>query len=185
MSVRSAQFLLSVTAVAASSLGGIAGVAAGRVVIIGGGNVGTMQQRWSRHTRVTIIDLSLSVSAISMRSSAVVLSRYSLELQHRKMGQGGRPPHWLDFSMPGGRRRPSSPGTPIKTMKKGSVVVDVAIDQNIRPATTATHLRTRRSKHGVVHYSVANIPGVSRTSTLRHHRRNDRVYALALANRAS
>jgi alanine dehydrogenase len=58
----------------------------------------------------------------------------------------------------------------VKTMKKGSVIVDVAIDQGGSIATcdqVTTHENPTFTKHGVVHYSVANIPGaVSRTSTL-------------------
>ena len=58
----------------------------------------------------------------------------------------------------------------VKTMKKGSVIVDVAIDQGGSIETcdhVTTHENPTFEKHGVVHYSVANIPGaVSRTSTL-------------------
>jgi alanine dehydrogenase len=55
-------------------------------------------------------------------------------------------------------------------MKQGSVVVDVAIDQGGSIATcdhVTTHENPTFVKHGVLHYSVANIPGaVARTSTL-------------------
>lgn len=59
----------------------------------------------------------------------------------------------------------------VKTMKKGSAIVDVAIDQGGCIATTARHGATYHDKptfmeHGVVHYSVGNMPGaVARTST--------------------
>jgi alanine dehydrogenase len=58
----------------------------------------------------------------------------------------------------------------VKTMKKGSVIVDVAIDQGGSIETVdhvTTHDHPTYEKHGVVHYSVANMPGaVPRTSTL-------------------
>jgi alanine dehydrogenase len=58
----------------------------------------------------------------------------------------------------------------VKTMKQGSVIVDVAIDQGGSIETVdraTTHDNPSYVKHGVVHYSVANMPGaVPRTSTL-------------------
>ena len=74
----------------------------------------------------------------------------------------------------------------IKTMKKGSVVVDVAIDQGGAVETCdhcTTHDNPTFVKHGVTHYSVANIPGaVSRTSTLALTNAT-LPYALAIANK--
>jgi alanine dehydrogenase len=56
----------------------------------------------------------------------------------------------------------------VKRMKKGSAVIDVAVDQGGCIATTkaTTHARPTYIMHGVVHYAVANMPGaVPRTST--------------------
>jgi len=57
----------------------------------------------------------------------------------------------------------------VKTMKKGSVIVDVAIDQGGSIETidrVTTHDNPCYEKYGVIHYSVANMPGaVPRTST--------------------
>ena len=88
--------------------------------------------------------------------------------------------------MPGGRTPTLVTEDMIKTMKKGSVVVDVAIDQGGSIETCdhcTTHENPTFEKHGVVHYSVANIPGaVSRTSTLGITNATIE-YALALANK--
>ena len=58
----------------------------------------------------------------------------------------------------------------VKTMKQGSAIVDVAIDQGGCIETcdhTTTHDDPTFVKHGVLHYSVANMPGaVPRTSTI-------------------
>jgi len=58
----------------------------------------------------------------------------------------------------------------VKTMKKGAVIVDVAVDQGGSIATVdraTTHENPVYEKHGVIHYAVANMPGaVPRTSTL-------------------
>ncbi len=54
-------------------------------------------------------------------------------------------------------------------MKKGSVIVDIAVDQGGCVETidrTTTHAEPVYEKHGVIHYAVANVPGaVPRTST--------------------
>lgn len=58
----------------------------------------------------------------------------------------------------------------VKSMDEGSVIVDIAIDQggNVETSTHATtHDKPVYEKHGVIHYTVANIPGaVPRTSTM-------------------
>jgi alanine dehydrogenase len=57
----------------------------------------------------------------------------------------------------------------VKSMRDGSVVVDVAIDQGgcIETARPTTHSEPTYVEEGVIHYCVANIPGaVARTSTL-------------------
>jgi len=74
----------------------------------------------------------------------------------------------------------------VKTMKKGSVIVDVAIDQGGIFETidrVTTHENPIYEKHGVMHYSVANIPGaVSRTATIALTNAT-LPYALKLANK--
>lgn len=58
----------------------------------------------------------------------------------------------------------------VKSMDEGSVIVDIAIDQggNVETSSHATtHDKPVYTKHGVIHYTVANIPGaVPRTSTM-------------------
>ncbi|MGE5591832.1 MAG: alanine dehydrogenase, partial [Bacillota bacterium] len=85
---------------------------------------------------------------------------------------GARAPHLVTEDM-------------VKNMKPGSVIVDVAIDQGGSIATVdrvTTHANPTYVKHGVVHYSVANMPGaVPRTST--YALTNVTLpYALKLAN---
>jgi alanine dehydrogenase len=74
----------------------------------------------------------------------------------------------------------------VKSMKPGSVIVDVAIDQGGCVETidrVTTHSDPVYEKHGVIHYAVANIPGaVSRTSTFALTNVT-LPYALALANK--
>jgi len=74
----------------------------------------------------------------------------------------------------------------VKTMKPGSVIVDVAIDQGGIVETSdhvTTHDNPTYVKHGVVHYSVANMPGaVPKTSTLALTN-STLTYALQIANK--
>ncbi|HDE7435723.1 TPA: alanine dehydrogenase [Staphylococcus aureus] len=74
----------------------------------------------------------------------------------------------------------------IKQMKNGSVIIDIAIDQGGIFETTdkiTTHDNPTYIKHGVVHYTVANMPGaVPRTSTLALNNAT-LPYALMLANK--
>jgi len=74
----------------------------------------------------------------------------------------------------------------VKAMKKGAVIVDVAVDQGGSIETVdraTTHSDPTYVKHGVVHYAVANIPGaVPRTSTLALTNAT-MPYALELANK--
>ena len=70
--------------------------------------------------------------------------------------------------IPGGRTPALITEEMVKNMKEGSVIVDVAIDQGGCVETTypTTHDNPVFIKHGVIHYSVSNMPGaVARTST--------------------
>ena len=74
----------------------------------------------------------------------------------------------------------------VKSMEAGSVIVDVAIDQGGSIATidrVTTHTDPTYTKHGIVHYSVANMPGaVARTSTFALTNAT-LPYALQIANK--
>ena len=167
-----AQFLESRYGGAGVLLGGVSGVAPGQVVIIGGGVVGTNAAKIAvgLGARVTVIDLSIERlryldDVFGGRIATVMSNSYNIAEWVAKadlligavLVPGAKTPQLVTEDM-------------VKTMKKGSVIVDVAIDQGGSIATcdkVTTHENPTFVKHGVVHYSVANIPGaVSRTSTL-------------------
>jgi len=167
-----AQFLESRYGGAGVLLGGVSGVAPGQVVIIGGGVVGTNAAKVAAGlgARVTIIDLSIDRlryldDVFGGRVATVMSNSYNIAewvaradlLIGAVLVPGAKTPQLVTEDM-------------VKTMRKGSVIVDVAIDQGGSIATcdrVTTHENPTFTKHGVVHYSVANIPGaVSRTSTL-------------------
>lgn len=167
-----AQFLESQYGGRGILLAGVSGVAAGQVVIIGGGVVGTNAAKIAlgMRARVTIIDLSIErlryLDDIFGGKICTVMSNSYNIAQWVKQADlligavlvpGAKTPILVSEDM-------------VKTMKRGSVIVDVAIDQGGSIATcdhVTTHSDPTFVKHGVIHYSVANIPGaVSRTSTL-------------------
>ncbi len=167
-----AQFLESQYGGRGILLAGVSGVAAGQVVIIGGGVVGTNAAKIAlgMRARVTVIDLSIERlryldDIFGGKVSTVMSNSYNIAQWVKQadlligavLVPGAKTPQLVSEDM-------------VKTMKRGSVIVDVAIDQGGSIATcdhVTTHSDPTFVKHGVIHYSVANIPGaVSRTSTL-------------------
>lgn len=167
-----AQFLESRYGGAGVLLGGVSGVAPAQVVIIGGGVVGTNAAKMAvgLGARVTVIDLSIERlryldDVFGGRIATVSSNSFNIAQWVREadlligavLVPGAKTPQLVTEDM-------------VKTMKQGSVIVDVAIDQGGSIATcdhVTTHENPTFVKHGVLHYSVANIPGaVARTSTL-------------------
>lgn len=167
-----AQFLESQYGGRGVLLGGVSGVAAGQVVIVGGGVVGTNAAKIAlgMRARVTIIDLSIERlryldDIFGGKVCTVMSNSYNIAQWTRQadlligavLVPGAKTPQLVTEEM-------------VKNMKRGSVIVDVAIDQGGSIATcdhVTTHSDPTFVKHGVIHYSVANIPGaVARTSTL-------------------
>lgn len=153
-------------------LGGVPGVEPAQVVIIGGGIVGTNAARVARGmgARVAILDSSAerlrllddlfqgTVMTISSNSYNIAeWTRKADLLVGAVLIHGAKAPNLVTEKM-------------VKRMEPGSVIVDVAIDQG-GCVETCDHVTTHSDptfvRHGVVHYSVANMPGaVARTSTL-------------------
>ena len=183
-----AQFLESQYGGSGVLLGGVSGVAAGQVVIIGGGVVGTNAAKLAvgMRARVTIIDNNIRRlreldDIFDGRVCTVMSNSYNIAewvkqadlLVGAVLIPGAKTPQLVTEDM-------------VKTMKRGSVIVDVAIDQGGSIATcdhVTTHTDPTFVKHGVIHYSVANIPGaVARTSTLALTNAT-LPYALQIANK--
>lgn len=152
-------------------LGGVPGVLPAEVVIIGGGVVGTNAAKMALGlgARVTIVDINVFRLAyiddiFSGRVSTLMYSEYSTAEIIKKADL------LIGAVLVAGAKAPKTVSTEmVKTMKKGSVIVDVAIDQGGSIETIdriTTHDKPSYEKYGVIHYSVANMPGaVPRTST--------------------
>ena len=153
-------------------LGGVTGVERANVVIVGGGNVGTNAAKMAvgLGANVTVVDISAKRLAylddiFGGRIQTLLSNPYNIANAVKQADlvvgcvliPGAKAPKLVTEEM-------------VKNMKPGSVLVDVAIDQGGSIETIdriTTHSDPYFVKHGVLHYSVANMPGaVPRTSTL-------------------
>ncbi len=151
-------------------LGGVPGVPAARVVVLGGGVVGTNAARMAMglEAQVTVVDRSLDrLQALDLQFGPILNTRFStvdnIEVLVRDADlvigavllPGAAAPKLVTREM-------------IAGMKTGSVVVDVAIDQGgcFETSRPTTHAEPTYVVDEVVHYCVANMPGaVARTAT--------------------
>jgi alanine dehydrogenase len=152
-------------------LGGVPGVAPGKVLIIGGGVVGTNSAKMALGlgADVTILDRSLTRlreldDIFAGRLKTVFSTVDAIEHYSSKADLviGA-------VLIPGAAAPKLLTREHIKNMKEGSVVVDVAIDQGgcFETSKATTHQDPVYVVDGVVHYCVANMPGgVARTSTM-------------------
>ncbi|NYF81395.1 alanine dehydrogenase [Granulicella arctica] len=152
-------------------LGGVPGVAPGNVCIIGGGIVGTNAAKMALGlgAKVTLLDNSLNRlreldDIFNGRVFTVYSNSYNVEkaVSEADLVIGG-------VLIPGAAAPKIVTKAMVAKMKKGAVIVDVAIDQGgcIETARPTTHTNPSYEVDGVVHYCVTNMPAaVPNTSTL-------------------
>jgi len=151
-------------------LGGVPGVAAAKVVIIGGGVSGTNAARMAMgmEAHVTVIDKSIEqLYALDLQFGPMLNTIFSTvdSIERHVVGAdlvigavlvpGAAAPKLVSRDM-------------IKQMRPGSVLVDIAIDQGgcFETSRGTTHAEPTYVEEGCVHYCVTNMPGaVARTST--------------------
>jgi alanine dehydrogenase len=152
-------------------LGGVPGVPSGKVLVLGGGVVGTQAAKMAAGlgARVVIMDVSLPrlrtlEDILPANVSTVFSNEYNIREAIKEADlvigavliPGAKAPHLIKRDM-------------LKLMKPGTVVVDVAVDQGgcIETCTPTTHENPTFIIDDIVHYCVANMPGaVPYTSTL-------------------
>jgi alanine dehydrogenase len=151
-------------------LGGVPGVFPAKVLILGGGVVGTEAARMAAGlgADVTIMDINLDrlryLDQILPRNCRTVYSTPLVvreALVHSDLVVGA-------VLIPGAAAPKLVRREDLKLMRKGSVIVDVAVDQGgcIETVHATTHAEPTYVIDGVIHYGVANMPGaVPRTST--------------------
>jgi len=151
-------------------LGGVPGVGAAKVVVLGGGVVGTNAARMAMglEAQVFVVDINLrrlydldlqfgpTLNTVFSTVDAIEEHVLSADLVvGAVLVPGAAAPKLVNENL-------------VRQMKRGSVLVDVAIDQGgcFETSRATTHARPTYRLHEVVHYCVANMPGaVARTST--------------------
>lgn len=151
-------------------LGGIAGVPPGRVVVIGGGVVGTQAALMAAGLgadvavfdvnlqRLRELSLFLPKNVSTLYADPQTLDAYAVQADlviGAVLVRGRQPPRLISHPL-------------LRQMQPGAVIVDVCIDQGgcVETARPTTHANPTYVVDGVVHYCVANMPGaVGRTST--------------------
>lgn len=152
-------------------LGGVPGVLPAKVLIVGGGVVGTNSARMAAGlgASVTVLDVSLDrLRYLADVMPANVSLLYSN--RHNLLEQASNADLLIGAVLVPGAKAPKLiRRDDLSIMKPGSVIVDVAVDQGgcIETIKPTTHENPTYVVDGVVHYGVANMPGaVPRTSTL-------------------
>jgi len=151
-------------------LGGVAGVPPSRIAILGAGVVGTNAAQMAVGTGAQVIVIDKSIDALR-RIDAMLGARVMTVFSNRDNVEREVLDADLVISgvlIPGAAAPKLVTREMISRMKKGSVIVDVAIDQggSTETARPTTHADPTYTIDGVVHYMVANMPGaVPRTST--------------------
>ena len=152
-------------------LGGVPGVKPGNVVILGAGIVGAQAANMAAGlgAKVTLMDVNLTrlrhlAEIMPANVTTLMSNEYNILEAIRQADliigavliPGGKAPILVSRKM-------------LKEMKKGTVLIDVAVDQGgcIETCTPTTHENPTYIIEGIVHYCVANMPGaVPYTSTL-------------------
>jgi alanine dehydrogenase len=151
-------------------LSGVPGVRRGKIVILGGGVVGTNAAKMAMGMGAETVILDVSLNRLAYLDD-VFGSRAQLIYSDRaNIDQHVRSADLLIGAVliPGAKAPKLVSEKLVSQMSEGSVIVDVAVDQGgcIETCRPTTHDNPTYVVHGVVHYCVANMPGaVAQTST--------------------
>ncbi len=150
-------------------LGGVPGVEPGKVLVLGGGVVGTASARIAAGMGADVVIMDIDIERMRYLEDVMpanVTTIYSDPYAIREYLP------WADLVigavlLPGAKAPHLVMREDLKSMKDGSVIVDVSIDQGgcVETSKVTTHGSPTYIVEGVVHYCVGNMPGaVSRTS---------------------
>lgn len=167
-------------------LGGVPGVAPGRVLIIGGGVVGTQAAKMAAGlgAQVTILDVNLNrLRYLSDTLPANVVTEHSGEYTIRELVKS----HDLIIGavlIPGAKAPNLITRDMLKEMSPGTVLVDVAVDQGgcFETSKPTTHADPVFVVDDVVHYCVANMPGAVPFTSTKALTNATLPYAIKLAS---
>jgi alanine dehydrogenase len=168
-------------------LGGVPGVRPGKVLVLGGGIVGTQAAKMAAGLGAEVLLLDVSLNRLRYLSDIMPANVQTMMSNHYNILEaiqeadlivgavlipGAKAPHLITRDM-------------LKMMKPGTVLVDVAVDQGgcIETCKPTTHENPVFTIDGIIHYCVANMPGaVPYTSTIALTNAT-LPYAIQLANK--
>ena len=183
-----AQYLQSFYGGKGILLGGVPGVQKGKVTIVGGGVSGTEAAKIAVGLRADVTILDLNPTRLKELSEMFGSGVQTLMSTKLNIAESVKNSDLVIGAVliPGAATPKLVTEEMIESMQPGGVVIDIAIDQGGMFETTdriTTHDDPTYTKHGVIHYAVANIPGaVPRTSTMALSNVT-LPYVLALANK--
>ncbi len=152
-------------------LGGVPGVRPAKVVVIGGGHVGTHAARVAAGMGADVTVLDMSLPRLRYLDDAF---RSEFKTSYASKGNTAELVEAADMVVgavliPGAAAPKLVTREQLSTMKPGAAIVDVAIDQGgcFETSKPTTHENPIYDVDGIMHYCVANMPGaVARTSTI-------------------
>jgi alanine dehydrogenase len=151
-------------------LAGVPGVAPAKVVILGGGVVGANAAKMAAGLGADVTILDINLARLRYLDDVMPANVKTLMSNAHNIREQVRQADLLIGAVlrPGARAPMLVSRRLVNEMKRGSVIVDVAIDQGgcIETSRPTTHAKPTYIVSGVVHYCVTNMPGaVARTST--------------------
>lgn len=167
-------------------LGGIPGVSPGRVVILGGGVVGTEAARIAVGMGAQVQIFDINVDRLSYLET---LFGSRVELLYSSASEIEQAVPQADLLIGAvlvtGKRAPTLVSRElVAKMRPGSVIVDVAVDQGgcIETLRTTSHSSPTYQEEGVVHFGVPNMPGAVPWTATQALNNSTLPYVLKLAN---
>ena len=166
---------------------GVPGVAPANILVIGGGVVGTtaIQMAVGMQARVTVLDRSIKrLRELDAQFGGTISTVYSSQAALEK--------HVAESDLiigavliPGAAAPKLVTREMLKTMRAGSVLVDVAIDQGgcFETSKATTHQEPTYIVDDIVHYCVANMPGAVATTSAHALNHATLPFTIALANK--
>lgn len=168
-------------------LGGVSGVTPGKVVVVGGGISGTAAARMAMGLLADVVVLDKSTERLAYLDETF---NGRLKTAYASRAEVARHVKEADLVIgavliPGAAAPKVVSADMVKSMRKGSVVVDIAIDQGGCFATSkpTSHADPVYVEHGVIHYCVTNMPGAVAQTSTRALNNATLPFAVELANK--
>lgn len=182
-----AKYLLSPNGGKGKLIGGVPGVAPANVLILGGGIVGTESAKMAAGlgANVTLFDVSADRlrylnEVLPANVTTLYSNQYTIEeaLEKADIIVGA-------VLIPGGKAPSLITKDMLSKMEKGTVLIDVAVDQGgcIETCKPTTHDAPVYELEGIIHYGVANMPGAVPQTSTRALTNATLPYVVQLANK--